>query len=125
MGGLLVSVWTTKLLWVSIKQIFAGPIADIVAFNLNLSPDARVAGYTLVLSLGTGVLFGLSPALQFSRPDLTTALKDEGTSFGQRRRQSGVRFFLVAAQVAVSTVLLITTGLLLRGLMLSDRRSRI
>jgi putative ABC transport system permease protein len=114
-GGLVVSVWTTKLLWVSIEQIFAGPIADIVAFRLNLSPDARVTGYALALSLATGLLFGLSPALQFSRPDLITALKDEGTSFGQRRRQSGVRFFLVAAQVAVSTVLLITTGLLLRG----------
>jgi predicted permease len=114
-GGLLVSVWTTKLLWVSIEQIFAGLVAESVVFKLNLNPDARVTAYALVLSLATGVFFGLSPALQFSRPDLTTALKDEGTSLGSRWSQSRVRGFLVAAQVAVSMVLLITTGLLLRG----------
>jgi putative ABC transport system permease protein len=118
-GGLLVSLWTTKLLWLSIEQIFAGLFAGTVVFKLNLSPDVRVTAYALILSLLTGVLFGLSPALQFSRPDLTTALKEEGSSFGQRWNQSRVRSFLVAAQVAVSMVLLITTGLLLRGLLRS------
>jgi predicted permease len=69
----------------------------------------------MFLSLLAGLLFGLSPALQFSRPDLTTALKDEG-GFGARWSRSLLRSFLVATQVTVSMVLLICAGLLTRGL---------
>ncbi|HEY1945766.1 MAG TPA: ABC transporter permease [Bryobacteraceae bacterium] len=116
-GGLLASMWTTKLLWLSIEQILAGLFADTLVFKLDLSPDMRVLGYALGLSLLTGVLFGLSPALQFSRPDLTAALKDEGSFLGWKWGRSRIRGFLVAMQVAVSMVLLIITGLLLRGLL--------
>ncbi len=119
-GGLLASIWTTKLLWISIEQIFAGLFADTVVFKLDVSPDARVLGYALALSLLTGILFGLSPALQFSRADLTMALKDEGSVLGRRWERSRLRGLLVGMQVAVSMVLLIVTGLLLRGLMRSQ-----
>jgi macrolide transport system ATP-binding/permease protein len=119
-GGLLASIWTTKLLWISIVRIFSGLFPDSVVFKLNVSPDARVFGYALVLSLLTGVLFGLSPALQFSRPELTMALKEEGTSLGRRWNRSRIRGFLVAVQVGVSMVLLVSTGLLLRGLVRSQ-----
>jgi macrolide transport system ATP-binding/permease protein len=119
-GGLLASIWTTKLLWISIEQIFAGLFAGSVVFKLDVSPDARVFGYALVLSLLTGVLFGLSPALEFSRPDLTRALKDEAASLGRRWSRSRIRGFLVVLQVGVSMVLLISTGLLLRGLIRSQ-----
>ncbi|HEX4810020.1 MAG TPA: ABC transporter permease [Bryobacteraceae bacterium] len=119
-GGLLASIWTTKLLWISIEQVFAGTLAGNEVFKLDVSPDGRVLGYALVVSLLTGILFGLSPALEFSRPDITRALKDEGASLGRRWSRSRTRGFLVAMQVGVSMVLLICTGLLLRGLVRSQ-----
>ncbi len=119
-GGLLASIWTTKLLWISIQRIFLGLFAGSVVFKLDLSPDLRVFGYALILSILTGVLFGLSPALEFSRPDLTMALKDEGRSLSRRWSRSRIRGVLVAVEVGVSMVLLIGTGLLLRGLVRSQ-----
>ncbi len=118
--GLLLSIWTTKFLWIAIQKWMQGPFDPGGAFVISLSPDARVFTYTLLLSLATGILFGLSPALRFSRVDLTSGLKDEGTAFGQRLGSSGVRSFLVTGQVAVSLVLLITAGLLVRGFVRSQ-----
>jgi len=120
MAGLLLSVWTSKLLLVVVERILEGPLTAGLVLKLNLSPDIRVFAYTLSVSVVTGVLFGLSPALQFTRPELTTALKDEATFFGQRLSRSRVRGALVAAQVTVSTVLLISAGLLLRGMIRSQ-----
>ncbi len=119
-GGLLASIWTTKLLWISIEQIFAGLFANNVVFSLDVTPDARVFAYALALSLLTGILFGLSPALQFSRSDLTMALKNQGASLGLNWNRSRTRAFLVSVQVGVSMMLLISTGLLLRGLVRSQ-----
>src|SRR5581483_2036406 len=104
----------------SIEQIFAGLFADTVIFKLDVSPDVRVLGYALGLSVVTGILFGLSPALQSSKVDLTAALKDEGTFLGRRWDRSRIRSLLIGMQVAVSMVLLISTGLLLRGLVRSQ-----
>jgi len=119
-AGLLASVWCTRLLWSSIVQNFLGSFGGGAAFQANLDPDARVLAYAMALSLLTAVVFGLSPALQFSRPDLTTTLKEEGSAWGLRLSRSRMRAFLVAAQAMVSIVLLISTGLLLRGLMRSQ-----
>ena len=85
--------------------------------TLNVAPDTRVLAFALLLTLLTGVAFGLLPALQSSRLDLNTAMKADGTS-GVSGKRSG-RFLLnalVAAQVAVCMVLLLAAGLLLRGL---------
>ncbi len=120
-AGLLLSIWTTKFLWIAIQQYMEGPFSGGSAFVLSLSPDVRVFTYTLLLSVATGILFGLSPALKFSRPDLTQSLKDEGTAFGQRLARSRLRSFLVSGQVGVSLILLITAGLLVRGLVRSQR----
>src|SRR5262249_47597935 len=76
-AGLVLSLWTSKLLLVAIEQTVAGPLADLVSFRVDLSPDATVFGYALALSVITGILFGLSPALQFTRPDLATTLRDD------------------------------------------------
>jgi predicted permease len=119
-AGLLLSIWTTKFLWIAIQQYMQGPFSGGSAFLLSLSPDVRVFTYTLLLSVATGILFGLSPALKFSRPDLTQSLKDEGTAFGQRLGRSRLRNFLVSGQVGVSLMLLITAGLLVRGLVRSQ-----
>jgi predicted permease len=83
---------------------------------LDLSPDLRVLAYTLALTLVTGIVFGLAPALQASKPDLTTALKAEGSGSGKHSSRGRLRSALVVAQVSVCLVLLITAGLLARGL---------
>ncbi len=83
---------------------------------LNIAPDARVLGYALLLALGTGVVFGLAPALQASRADLNSALKNVEGGFGGRGGGNVLRHSLVGAQVAVCMILLIAEGLLLRGL---------
>jgi macrolide transport system ATP-binding/permease protein len=83
---------------------------------LNLTPDIRVLAYALLLALITGVAFGLAPALQASRANLTTALKNMEGGIGGRTGGGLLRHSLVAAQVAVCMILLIAAGLLLRGL---------
>jgi predicted permease len=84
---------------------------------LNVAPDFRVLAYALSLTLVTGIVFGVIPALQSSRLDLNTALKDDSAKSG--RGKKGGRFLrntLVGAQIAVCMILLLATGLLLRGL---------
>ncbi len=73
----------------------------------------------LALSLATGILFGLSPALQLTRADLNASLKDEGSSFGRRLSRSRLRSVFIGAQVAVSVMLIISAGFLMRGLLRS------
>jgi predicted permease len=79
-----------------------------------LGIDHRVLIFTLVVSLLTGVIFGLLPALQSTKPDLATTLKDEISPGGSRR--SLLRSGLVVSQVALSLLLLICAGLVARGL---------
>jgi len=84
---------------------------------LNVAPDFRVLAYALSLTLVTGIMFGVIPALQSSRLDLNTALKEESAKSG--RGKKGGRFLrntLVGAQIAVCMILLLAAGLLLRGL---------
>ncbi|MGH9839040.1 MAG: ABC transporter permease [Blastocatellia bacterium] len=79
---------------------------------LNFSPDARVAGFTVLLSLATALLFGMAPAIQSSRPDVVPELKEAAMTRGRRQgRLSGV---IVIAQIAVTATLLVGAGLLLR-----------
>ncbi|MDF1504466.1 ADOP family duplicated permease [Roseisolibacter sp. H3M3-2] len=79
---------------------------------LDLAPDRRVLGATAALALGTGLLFGLVPALWVTRGSLTAGIKD-GTA-GAGRSRSRLRGALVVGQMAVSMVLLVSAGLLLR-----------
>lgn len=117
--GLLLASWSTRLLTVSAAQMIAGTPAANAGFTLDLSLDWRVFAYAMGISLTAGIVFGLAPALQCTRPDLATALKEEGSSFGRQLTRSRLRGFLVGAQVAVSMLLLIIAGLLLRGLVKS------
>lgn len=105
--GLLVGLWTTDV----IKSLSsATPLASV-----DMSLDYRVLGFTVLVSLATGVIFGLAPALQASRPDLVPALKHDGTMTGTYRR-SRLRSAFVIAQVTLSVVLLIGSGLFIRSL---------
>jgi predicted permease len=80
----------------------------------DFTPDLRVLAFTAAVSVLTGVLFGLAPALRATRPGLTVALK--GGEDGGRLRKFGIRDGLVTVQVALSLVLLIGAGLFLRSL---------
>ena len=86
--------------------------------NLTLDNrlDWRVLGFTLAISLLTGILFGLAPALSASRPDLVSALKDETTLPGKRARRLSLRNLLVVGQVALSLIVLVGAGLCVRSL---------
>lgn len=117
--GLLLSIWASKLLWLSVQRVLAGPLASAVALGINLSPDIRVFAYTTLISVLAAVMFGLWPALRSSSADLSAAIKDEGSYFGARLSRSRLRALLVAGQVAVSTLLLISAGLLSRGMLRS------
>ncbi len=118
-AGLLVASWCSRLLWVAIEQVITGPFAGTLKFGIDLSPDIRVYGYALLLSMAAGVLFGLWPALRATRPDLIAAMRDEGTGLGAGWTRSRLRGWLIGGQVAVSMLLLITAGLLARGLVRS------
>jgi putative ABC transport system permease protein len=77
--------------------------------------DWRVLIFTLLVSLGTGVLFGLIPALQSSRTDLTATLKESSGRSGTGSRQNKTRSVLVVAEVALALILLVGTALLIRS----------
>ena len=118
--GLALATVSGKLLSIALEQILVRQLGSDFVLSLKLNPDARVLTYALVMSLATGLIFGLSPALQFTKPDLNTSLKDESTSFGRGVTRSRLRGFLIAGQVAVSMLLLSSAGLLIRGLMRSQ-----
>jgi putative ABC transport system permease protein len=83
--------------------------------SLNVTPDLRLLGFTFAVSLITGVLYGIAPALKSTKPDLVRALKEDsaGSSGPSRLTLSNA---LVVIQVALSLVLLIGTGLFVRSL---------
>ncbi len=78
--------------------------------------DWRVLLFTAALSIGTGILFGLLPALQSSRTDLTTALKDSTGRSGATLRHNKARSTLVVVEVALALLLLVGSALLIRTL---------
>jgi macrolide transport system ATP-binding/permease protein len=90
---------------------------DFPPIAVNVAPNLHVLAYALLLSLFTGIAFGLTPALRSSRLDLNSSMKGDGAPSGSGKRSG--RFVLntlVGAQVAVCMVLLLAAGLLLRGL---------
>jgi putative ABC transport system permease protein len=99
-AGIFVAYAGSRLL-LALKPPIPVPLA------LDLTLNHRVLGFTLLVSIATGVLFGVAPALQASR-SLASALKVSGRRFG-------LRSALVVVQVALSLVLLIGAGLLLRS----------
>jgi putative ABC transport system permease protein len=107
-AGLMVSVWTADL----IPQIFMESDAN----TLDQSLDWRLLTFTFAVSILTGVIFGLAPALQTSRPELLASLKEEHSGSSLRLTRFGLRGVLVTAQVALSLLLLISAGLFLRSL---------
>lgn len=88
---------------------------------LDVRPDALVLGFTVTVSLLSGVVFGLAPALRASRTDLSTALKAKTARVGALKLRSGLAPALIVSQVALSLVLLIGAGLFARSLLKLER----
>jgi len=109
-AGSLLAYWMNRLL-ISLQPPFPGPMN----FNAELRLDGRALCFTLLLSMLTGVIFGLVPAWAATKPDLVSALKDE-TRAGSGRRRFALRNLLVVGQVALSLVLLVGAGLFIRSL---------
>ncbi len=109
--GFLLSRWAieggVRLMFASAPKEYA-PYLRVVPF----APDVRVFGFVLIAALVSGLVFGLVPAVQATRANLVLASRGEfGTTFGPAR----LRGMLVVAQIGVCSLLLIVTGILLRG----------
>jgi putative ABC transport system permease protein len=104
LAGLLVSLWAVGLF------IKLSP-GDIPRLN-EASVDLRLLGFTLLVSLLTGVGFGLLPAFQATRTNLNTALKEGGTKSSEGRQRRGARNILVVTEIALAQVLLVGAALL-------------
>ncbi len=109
-AGLLVGRWLTQWLHSLLPEKYL-----FLSFNLDFGVDWRVFGFMLAITTATGVVFGLVPALQASRPDLVATLKGSGM-FGRRGRGLGLRGTLVVTEVALALILLVAAGLFVRTL---------
>ena len=107
MLGILVASTGTDLLSV----LGRGNLPESTALRM----DWRVLTFTALISLLSGVFFGLMPALQMAKTDVSTVLHDEGRGSTGSRSRSRARSLLVVSQVALSMVLLIGSGLLMRS----------
>ena len=108
-AGSLLTRWGADLL-----AAFKPPLP--IPFELDLHGDWRVFSFMFGLSLLTGIIFGLTPALASTRPDVIASLKDEAGAAGAAGRTGRLRSSLVVTQVALSSLLLICAGLFLRSL---------
>ncbi|MGE0129992.1 MAG: ABC transporter permease [Blastocatellales bacterium] len=105
--GALLAIWGVDLLETLVPENLA-QARDIVV-------DGRVLGFTAVVSLLTGVVFGLAPALQVSRPNLTEALKEGGRGGAGGESRGRLRGALVIGEIALSLVLLTGAGLMIKS----------
>jgi predicted permease len=110
-AGFVLTVWLLGLLVAFIPALPEG-----IRPALDLRVDWRVLAFAVGFSTLTGVLFGLAPALQSSRTDVSTVLKNDAMAFSAGYRRSRSRKALVVGQVAFSLLLLIAAGLVLRSL---------
>jgi macrolide transport system ATP-binding/permease protein len=105
--GVLLALWIVKVL-LALKPPIDFPLA------LDVEIDWRVLLFSLAVSLIAGAIFGLAPALQATRPNVSGALKDTAAQGGAVRTR--LRSLLVVAQIAISLVVLIAAGLVVRTL---------
>ena len=116
LAGLAVAIWASKALWVYLQNLLAGPLGGAWMRHLDFHPDWRIVAYAAGISLLAAVAFGLTPAWQSARgAHLNSSLKGEGV-LGVSIRRSRFRHALIAFQVLVSTVFVVSAGLFTRGM---------
>jgi putative ABC transport system permease protein len=106
-AGVIVAYWVVAAL-----PYLTAEAGNVVGLE-RVGIDTRVLAFTLLLSLGTGALFGMMPAWQLSRQDANESLRDGGRSIAGGRRR--LRTALVIAEVALASLLLVGAGLALRS----------
>lgn len=109
-AGLLLAQWGTTFLNAMVKESLPG--------SRRVEWDARVLLFAVALSLLSGLLFGLVPSVQISRPDLNSVLREGGRGSEGTMQSHLARSLLVIGQVALSVMLLVGAGLLLRSFLL-------
>jgi len=107
--GVLLAYWGRDVLW-------ALRPANLGAASVELGFDLQVLAFTFAVALGTGIIFGLVPALQLSNPDLKTTLQDGGRRGSSGTNRAYLRSGLVVAEVALALATLIGAGLFVRSL---------
>ncbi|HEX4954729.1 MAG TPA: ABC transporter permease [Thermoanaerobaculia bacterium] len=108
LGGLLAAGWTLELL----RSLLP---AQTTA-NLSFQVDLRMLGFTAALALGTGLAFGLFPALHSTRPELASILKGQATRTSGTRAAARFRAVLVTGQISLAMALLVSAGLFTKSL---------
>ena len=111
LAGLLLAQWGVEMLQAGIPP---GVIRFVPGWE-ETGIGGRVLGFTLAVSVVTGILFGLVPALQASRPDLNETLKETGRQWAGGPGRHRIRGALVVAEIALTMVLLIGAALSVRG----------
>jgi predicted permease len=107
--GLVVAAWLPHLL-----LAFLPPVPFEVPMEVEVDPT--VVAWTMLAAVVAGLIFGSLPAWRASQADLVTALKSDVGAEGQRLRRGGLRQGLVVAQIAISVVVVLTGGLIVRSL---------
>ena len=108
-AGILFASWTGELLIRSLPNPYVTEV-------FSADPDLRVGLFAFLVSSVTGLLFGLAPAIQSTRPDIGATLKNESGTLSGRFASARFRRGLVVAQIALSLLLLIGAGLFVRSL---------
>jgi putative ABC transport system permease protein len=105
--GSLLATWTL--------QLFVALLPDSLSAIDSMRVDARSFGFSALISIATGLLFGLLPAFQGTRQDLTEAMRGDARTGGATRGRHTLRRVLTAAEVALALMLLVGAGLLVRS----------
>ncbi len=117
LGGLLSLIlagWGRDALVSMLPQTVAYP--GILSRMASVKIDPWVLGFTAIISIMTGCIFGLAPALQASRRDSVAALKEAGTALSPKGRLRGARNIFVIGELALTVVLLVSAVLLIESL---------
>ena len=112
--GLLFAVWITNFMVALMPDFY-------VPNEARITVNGWVLLFCVLVSVLTGIVFGLAPALHSSRPDLTEALKDTGRGSGAAAQGARTRGLLVVAEVALAVVLLVSAGLTARSFIALQR----
>ena len=102
------------LSWVATRALLTWGVGQLPE-GIPIGIDLRVLLFTLVISLGAGIIFGTFPAWQLTRADLQTTLRDEGRGLSASRTRVQMKNLLVVSQIALALFLLIGAGLLVRS----------